>query len=191
MIGQLPATDAQDLKGGAMSHESRTVQNNFPGQILGTPGCLAEGALPGNEAGTAALREPYTNGADDSKRTVTVAIDPVALIITECITVTSAMRKHARFARSSVSAILGGNSGLSKAGSATSRPTTPRQDPANRKGPVSRPHAEDAAEDKEDSLASRWGLRGQRGKSMQDNPLMAGFGRLRSELSGCKGEPLG
>ena len=38
---------------------------------------------------------------------ISIAIDPVALITTECITVTSAMRKHTRWAQSSVSAILG------------------------------------------------------------------------------------
>lgn len=173
-----------------MSHELRTVQTNFPGQTMDLPVRPVEGALPIDEAGTARLLEPSTNGADDKKTTVTVAIDPVALIITECITVTSAMRKHARFARSSVSAILGGNSGLSKAATASSRPATPRQDPASRKRPVSRASAENAVEDNEDSLASRWGLRGKRGKSMQDNPLMAGFGRLRRELSGCNGMQL-
>src|SRR5258707_1280672 len=38
-----------------------------------------------------------------------VAVDPIALITTECVAVTSAMRKHARWAHSSVSAILGGS----------------------------------------------------------------------------------
>src|ERR1700761_8198882 len=38
----------------------------------------------------------------------TIAIDPIALVTQECITITSAMRKHARWAQSSVSAILGG-----------------------------------------------------------------------------------
>ncbi|DAA79604.1 TPA_exp: Uncharacterized protein A8136_0377 [Trichophyton benhamiae CBS 112371] len=37
-----------------------------------------------------------------------IAINPIALVTTECIAVTSAMRKHARWAHSSVAAILGG-----------------------------------------------------------------------------------
>ena len=42
--------------------------------------------------------------------------------------------------------------------------------------------------DGEEALASRWGLRGKKGKSMEDNPLMASFTRLRSDLKDCKGE---
>jgi brefeldin A-resistance guanine nucleotide exchange factor 1 len=118
---------------------------------------------------------------------VSVAVDPVALITTECITVTSAMRKHARWAHSSVSAILGGSSSTTSPAFQSSRPSTPRDDLATRssqKKPKS-PIPTDGTED--DSLANRWGLRGKKGKSMQDNPLMAGFGRLRRELQGCKG----
>ena len=128
------------------------------------------------------------NGAIGGQKaaTVAVAVDPVALITTECITVTSAMRKHARWAHSSVSAILGGGSSAA-APAFNSRPATPRDELASRKsskaGRVS--HVEEGLED--DSLANRWGLRGKKGKSMQDNPLMAGFGRLRRELQGCKG----
>ena len=40
----------------------------------------------------------------------------------------------------------------------------------------------------DDSLASRWGLRGKKGKSMQDNPLLSAFARLRNDLRGCTGE---
>jgi brefeldin A-resistance guanine nucleotide exchange factor 1 len=35
--------------------------------------------------------------------------------------------------------------------------------------------------------ANRWGLRGKKGKSMQDNPLISSFARLRHELTGVKG----
>lgn len=42
----------------------------------------------------------------------------------------------------------------------------------------------DAAQDS--GLNNRWGLRGQRGKSMQDNPMIAGFGKLRNELAGVR-----
>ncbi|RYP89262.1 hypothetical protein DL770_004481 [Monosporascus sp. CRB-9-2] len=109
-------------------------------------------------------------------RPVSVAVDPVALVISECISVTSAMRKHARWAHSSVSSILGGS------------PTSVQLGPSN---PLLRPRSRgssslggDGAQDI--GVANRWGLRGQKGKSMADNPLMAGFGRLRHELSSCK-----
>ncbi|RYP17307.1 hypothetical protein DL765_004598 [Monosporascus sp. GIB2] len=109
-------------------------------------------------------------------RPVSVAVDPVALVISECISVTSAMRKHARWAHSSVSSILGGS------------PTSVQLGPSN---PLLRPRSRgspslggDGAQDI--GAANRWGLRGQKGKSMADNPLMAGFGRLRHELSSCK-----
>ena len=39
----------------------------------------------------------------------------------------------------------------------------------------------------DDTLASRWGLRGKKGKSMQDNPLLSAFARLRNDLRGCTG----
>jgi brefeldin A-resistance guanine nucleotide exchange factor 1 len=132
---------------------------------------------------------PQVNGfiMDYSRRgQVSVAVDPVALITTECITVTSAMRKHARWAHSSVSAILGGGS-TPMSPSFQSRPSTPREDPTSRKG--TKPRTSTGFTDVADDigLANRWGLRGKKGKSMQDNPLMAGFGRLRRELTGCKG----
>lgn len=113
---------------------------------------------------------------------VSVAIDPVALITTECITVASAMRKHARWAHSSVSAILGGSTSSSNPVAEGSRPSTPGRSLSARKGNQVRPSLVE-----HDSLANRWGLRGKKGKSMQDNPLMAGFGRLRRDLIGCKG----
>lgn len=92
-----------------------------------------------------------------------VAIDPVALVVTECITVTSAMRKHARWAHSSVSAILGGGA---------------------REG--NGKHGGRSAVSLVDDEGSRWG-RGTKKGSVMDNPLMAGFARLRWELKGCKG----
>ncbi|KAI5212196.1 Sec7-domain-containing protein [Aureobasidium subglaciale] len=99
-----------------------------------------------------------------ASRPVNVAIDPVALIITECITVTSAMRKHARWAQSSVSAILGGGAA---------------RRPPSSLGPLSVGDDADGGQ-----LATRWGLRGKKGKSIQDNPLLSAFARLRSQLKG-------
>lgn len=123
---------------------------------------------------------------------ISVAVDPVALITTECITVTSAMRKHARWAHSSVSAILGGTSTPMNPSLQNSRPATPRDEVARAgakglRGPGRAVSAGFIDPGEDGGLANRWGLRGKKGKSMQDNPLMAGFGRLRRELTGCKG----
>lgn len=137
------------------------------------------------------IRRPYPlNGTQMALRgtSVSVAVDPVALITTECITVTSAMRKHARWAHSSVSSILGGSSSPMNPSFQNSRPSTPRNELAARQSQKSRTSSSfaDGAVD-DGGLANRWGLRGKKGKSMQDNPLMAGFARLRRELVGCKG----
>lgn len=104
-------------------------------------------------------------------RPITVAVNPVALVVTECITVTSAMRKHARWAHSSVAAILGGSSNKT--------PAVQRRDRTGQ-GIIS-------GGEHEEAVPSRWGLRGKKGKSMQDNPLMSAFARLRNDLKGCKG----
>lgn len=70
----------------------------------------------------------------------------------------------------------------------SSRPSTPRDDPGHRRGHKTRSSSGLGGDGFDDGgLANRWGLRGKKGKSMQDNPLMAGFGRLRRELTGCKG----
>lgn len=124
-----------------------------------------------------------------SSSSIPIAVDPVALVTTECITVTSAMRKHARWAHSSVAAILGG-SGASRVyerdtsvassgrnGNATGK-LSPRITPANL--------VPTTTVDGENVFASRWGLRGKKGKSLQDNPLMSAFTRLRSDLRDCK-----
>lgn len=119
---------------------------------------------------------------------VSITVDPVALITTECVTVTSAMRKHARWANSSVSAILGG--GLpTPSGRETnqlsrhSEKSLASQKPSGRPTKLSNGTGVD-----NDSLASRWGLRGKKGRSMQDNPLMSAFARLRNDLRGCTGK---
>ena len=114
---------------------------------------------------------------------ISVAIDPVALVVTECITVTSAMRKHARWAHSSISSILG-----------SSAAPSPRLLPVDaRKADTEKSRKGSAistdglgAEDGDGALTSRWGLRGKKGQSMQDNPLMSGFAKLRVDLKGCK-----
>ena len=108
---------------------------------------------------------------------LSVAVDPVALVITECITVTSAMRKHARWQHSSVSAILGGSANKPPPYRRRSREgNNAAEQPKNAEG--------------EEALVSRWGLRGKKGKSMEDNPLMASFTRLRNDLKDCKGKKI-
>ncbi|GAB7355078.1 hypothetical protein MBLNU459_g5665t1 [Dothideomycetes sp. NU459] len=113
--------------------------------------------------------------ASRTSRPVTVAIDPVALVVTECITVTSAMRKHARWAHSSVTAILGGGPGRHSA--AIDR--TSNHGRTDSAGAL-------VFADEDGTTSTRWGLRGKKGKSMQDNPLLSAFARLRSDLKGCK-----
>ena len=113
-------------------------------------------------------------------RPVTVAVDPISLVISECISITSAIQKHARSPHSSVSAILGGNPNPIQLGKA---------------GPVSRtrqkplPSSTGGLDNNQDAAAvsNRWGLRGQKGKSMQDNPMIAAFGQLRHEIAAIKG----
>ncbi|KAL4890207.1 hypothetical protein BDV59DRAFT_185042 [Aspergillus ambiguus] len=110
-----------------------------------------------------------------------IAVDPVALVTTECITVTSAMRKQARWAHSSVSAILGGSAASRVYDRDTSAPPSPRNGAT-----TPRPRSRMSTVDDDHVLANRWGLRGKKGKSMQDNPLISAFTRLRSDLKGCK-----
>lgn len=113
-------------------------------------------------------------------RPVTVAVDPVSLVISECISITSAIQKHARSPHSSVSAILGGSPNTITLG-----PPSPSM-----RGRSKSPSGSIGGDGAHDSgLTNRWGLRGQKGKSMQDNPMIAGFGKLRSELAGIKGAP--
>ena len=117
---------------------------------------------------------------------ISITVNPVALITTECVTITSAMRKHGRLGQSSVSAILGGGSGRTQE-KEHPRPSsrTRLSVEGNRTLNVADPGAS-FSNGGEYHLAGRWGLRGQRGKSQQDNPLMSAFGQLRSDLSGCK-----
>ena len=103
---------------------------------------------------------------------ISVAVDPVALITTECITVTSAMRKHARWAQSSVAAILGGSSSGYDSVAAAIPPPSPgrghsgaRGAGKGREGGRDDPNRRDSGPDV--GLANRWGLRGKRGKSIQ------------------------
>lgn len=110
-------------------------------------------------------------------RPVSVAVDPVSLVISECISITSAIQKHARSPHSSVSAILGGNPNPINLGA-----------PSSRLKPRRKSQAGGVASDAQDlTINTRWGLRGQTGKSMQDDPMISGFGALRHDIAGIKG----
>ncbi|KAH8688058.1 hypothetical protein BGZ61DRAFT_452678 [Ilyonectria robusta] len=110
-------------------------------------------------------------------RPVSVAVDPVSLVISECISITSVIQKHARSPHSSVSAILGGSPNPVHLGPPSPALGGRSKSPS---GSISGDSAKDIG------LANRWGLRGQKGKSMQDNPMITGFGKLRHELAGVK-----
>ena len=137
------------------------------------------GRQPAYESPAASTRQTFSKST-----AISVAVDPVALITTECISVTSAMRKHARWAHSSVSAILGGGTAPARDSFESSRPASPRAGLA-RKGRSAGLTVE--GQEEGTGLAGRWGLRGKKGKSMQDNPLMSAFAVLRRDLAGCKG----
>ncbi|WEW60968.1 GDP/GTP exchange factor for ARF [Emydomyces testavorans] len=122
------------------------------------------------------------------KRAIPIAIDPIALVTSECITVTSSMRKHARWAQSSVAAILGGSGSSRVSEWDTSTPPSPRNvafvPKANSRLAPSK--SSSTGNDLDYALAGRWGLRGKKGRSMQDNPLMSAFTRLRVDLKECR-----
>jgi len=132
---------------------------------------------------------------------ITVAVDPVALVVTECVTVTSAMRKHPRWAQSSISAILGGPaSTVTPASSRLDIPGRPRtaggslesgrqQLLGKRKASQDTTMTSRSSEDS--GLTSRL-LRGRRGQGhtvhpVQENPLLNAFATLRSLLKNCTG----
>lgn len=102
-------------------------------------------------------------------RPVTVAVDPVSLVISECVSITTEIRKRIPSPNTTVSAILGGN-------------------PNTALGGIWQQSADGDSEHDgpQPGVANRWGLRGSRGMSIQDNPLISSFGKLRYDLSGTK-----
>lgn len=116
--------------------------------------------------------------AEPPRRPISIAIDPVTLVVSECITVTSAMRKHARWAHSSVSAILAGGGAHRLLANSDSRSIGSGS--LDDKNPLV------AAIQDDGSLQGRWGLHGKKGSSMQDNPLLSAFARLRSDMKHVK-----
>lgn len=141
------------------------------------PRIMEPEALPGLSApGTPLPRRvpAHMSRMQYRSRPVSVAVDPVSLVISECIAITSAIQKFARSPHSSVSAILGGGPSPVQLG-----PPSPGL------RSKSKSQAANLVGDGTNDLV-RWGLRGKKGKSMQDNPLISGFGRLRHELTGIK-----
>ncbi|KAK0672673.1 hypothetical protein QBC41DRAFT_379451 [Cercophora samala] len=146
--------------------------NNFStataSSVPGTP-------LPRNSTTIVTTRGPIVSSRMQYRsRPVSVAVDPVSLVISECIAITSAIQKHARSPHSSVSAILGGSPNLIQ--------LVPPPSPSRARSKSTAGQQQDANE----LATNRWGLRGKKGKSLADNPLISGFGRLRQELAGVK-----
>ncbi|OTA02704.1 ARF GEF2 Gea2 [Trichoderma parareesei] len=106
-------------------------------------------------------------------RPVSVAVDPVSLVISECIAITSAIQKHARSPHFSVSAILGGNPNTIQFGS-----PKPRE-----RGVGGGPFRDG---DRDEAASSRWSFQGQRAKGLQDSPMITGFSNLRHEITGVQ-----
>jgi brefeldin A-resistance guanine nucleotide exchange factor 1 len=121
---------------------------------------------------------PTSSRAQYRSRPVSVAVDPTSLVISECISITSEIRKRVPSAHSSVSAILGGNPNTVQLGQ-----PHPPSDYGNQ-------HLDGSTiqDVQELGLANRWGLRGRKGHNVRDNPLISSFGKLRYELSSVRGE---
>ncbi|KAK2792707.1 GDP/GTP exchange factor for ARF [Onygenales sp. PD_12] len=142
---------------------------------------------PANDASSTPSPDFAASGNMHRGDTIPIAVDPIALVTTECITVTSSMRKHSRWAHSSVAAILGGSGASRSYERELSLPSSPRNVSFGTKAPKIAPTKFGTIGIEGDhALASRWGLRGKKGKSMQDNPLMSAFTRLRIDLKDCK-----
>ncbi|CAK7211291.1 GDP/GTP exchange factor for ARF [Sporothrix eucalyptigena] len=147
--------------------------------------------------GDLSFQSALTSAAASSRmqyrsRPVSVAVDPISLVISECINITSAIQKYARSQHLSVSAILGGGAPnvamqqsfrLGAASDGAGRRAGGRRGAGSR---GNRPGSVGGGADSDFSSANRWGLRGKKGKSMADNPLISGFGRLRQELAGVE-----
>ncbi|KAK4165153.1 hypothetical protein QBC43DRAFT_34673 [Cladorrhinum sp. PSN259] len=168
--------DAQATPTTATAMEiSTTATTIIP--ISSVPETPIVGAAP--VTSTLPFRSRFSSRMQYRSRPITVAVDPVSLVISECIAITSAIQKHARSPHSSVSAILGGSPNLIQ--------LVPPRGSGGRKSSSSGGGDVTAAEAAAHDLATnRWGLRGKKGKSLADNPLISGFGRLRAELAGVK-----
>lgn len=159
---------------------------NNDGALDQTFATNAEGEMAGGSLDSSTVKIGPVDAS--SENCISIAVDPVALITTECITVTSAMRKHARWAQSSVSAILGGGGALNSGRGSSNLPKHMRGSSTHQRGSSQNGKISNDLLTVQDGLTGRWGLRGKKGKSIQDNPLMSAFARLRSDLRGCTSE---
>lgn len=142
---------------------------------------------------------PLAMSSATAVSSITVAVDPVALVITECVTVTSAMRKHPRWAQSSISAILGGPaSTVAPPPSRLEAPGRPRTSGGNLesgrqqmlgKRKMSQDVASNTRSSEDSGLAGRLlrSRRGGQGHTVQENPLLNAFATLRGILKNCTG----
>jgi brefeldin A-resistance guanine nucleotide exchange factor 1 len=110
---------------------------------------------------------------------VTITVDPISLIISECIAVTSALQKHSRLSTASVAAILGGERSSSSIVLRSSSGATIDVGWG--------PAETTAAHLPQDGLrASRWVRQDQKGKDKYDDLLWIAFGNLRQAISTVK-----
>lgn len=136
----------------------------------------------------ASTRLSVTGHSHLKQNAVSLQREPVAFIITECIEITTAMRKHPRWAQSPAAVILGGKVStttldvpevtVQRRGS--SRSGTPRIDPVGGKSRIGSQAGEAT------TSAGLFGLRTKKGKPVQDNPLLSSFAKLRRDLASCK-----
>ena len=146
-----------------------------------------EGSTKNADSGTNWASLHHGASPADDRPGLTITIEPVALITTECITITSAMRKHSRWAQSSVSAILGGSTGKQQETEFYNQSSRSNDFSSRQKGPkIADPAKAELNGAGEQSLASRLGLRNKKGKEVKENPLLSAFARLRRDLAGCR-----
>lgn len=142
---------------------------------------LTAGRVP--RPSTAAHHDKQTTDAPRMRyrnRPVSVAVDPISLVISECISITSAIQKYTRSPHSSVSAILGGSPNPLQLAS-------PSLFPKSRiKNTVAAAGSDDSGSDGI-AASNRWGLRGQKSSSMRDISMVAGFGKLRRDVATVQG----
>ncbi|PHH73087.1 hypothetical protein CDD82_5663 [Ophiocordyceps australis] len=151
---------------------SGDCQSQQPDPSLSSPTCdRASKREPQHEA----PRMRYRN------RPVAVAMDPVSLVISECISITSAVQKHSRASHSSVSAILGGSPNPLQF--APPGVISSSQARGSKRAMSLSPVSGDVKLEATAAANNRWGLRGQKSNSMQDSPIVAAFSKLRHELA--------
>ena len=119
-----------------------------------------------------------------------IAINPAVIVISECITVTSAMRKHARWAHSSIASILGEPEAPRTRETSVARIASPlitASDLGNGGAVKTSDESRQEIGLREVAMARKWSPGSKKARVTSDNPLMAAFSRLRSTLSSRQG----